>query len=130
MVTGCSIAWPVIDATYRYSLFEFGAMVAHAPSTYRRPCRVTCIESRHCPGNRTTCSAGSGIPVARDARGRVEIVRAGSAMSVLAGHYASVLAERETIRSCTRVKCRRPAEMTGPLARIGQVVTNRSTVRI
>lgn len=26
-----SIAWPVIDATYRYSLFLFGAMVAHAP---------------------------------------------------------------------------------------------------
>lgn len=26
-----SIAWPVIDATFRYSLFLFGAMVAHAP---------------------------------------------------------------------------------------------------
>jgi hypothetical protein len=26
-----SISWPVIDATYRYSLFLFGAMVAHAP---------------------------------------------------------------------------------------------------
>ena len=26
-----SIAWPVIDATYRYSIFMFGAMVAHAP---------------------------------------------------------------------------------------------------
>lgn len=26
-----SIAWPVIDATYRYSLFEFGALVASAP---------------------------------------------------------------------------------------------------
>ena len=26
-----SIAWPVIDATYRYSLFLFGTMVAHAP---------------------------------------------------------------------------------------------------
>ena len=26
-----SIAWPVIDATYRYSLFEFGGLVAHAP---------------------------------------------------------------------------------------------------
>jgi hypothetical protein len=26
-----SIAWPVIDATYRYSLFEFGALVSHAP---------------------------------------------------------------------------------------------------
>ena len=27
----CSIAWPVIDATYRYSIFLFGALVAHAP---------------------------------------------------------------------------------------------------
>jgi hypothetical protein len=26
-----SIAWPVIDATYRYSIFLYGAMVAHAP---------------------------------------------------------------------------------------------------
>lgn len=26
-----SIAWPVIDATFRYSLFLFGAMVSHAP---------------------------------------------------------------------------------------------------
>ena len=26
-----SIAWPVIDATFRYSLFMFGALVAHAP---------------------------------------------------------------------------------------------------
>lgn len=26
-----SIAWPVIDATYRYSLFLFGALVAHSP---------------------------------------------------------------------------------------------------
>lgn len=26
-----SIAWPVIDATYRYSIFMYGAMVAHAP---------------------------------------------------------------------------------------------------
>jgi hypothetical protein len=26
-----SIAWPVIDATFRYSLFLFGALVAHAP---------------------------------------------------------------------------------------------------
>jgi hypothetical protein len=26
-----SISWPVIDATYRYSLFLFGAMIAHAP---------------------------------------------------------------------------------------------------
>jgi hypothetical protein len=26
-----SIAWPVIDATFRYSIFLFGAMVAHAP---------------------------------------------------------------------------------------------------
>ena len=65
---------------------------------------MTCIEERHCPGNRATCSAGSGIPVARDARGRVEIVRAGSAMSAFAGHYATALAERETIRSCTMGK--------------------------
>lgn len=26
-----SIAWPTIDATYRYSIFSFGAMVMHAP---------------------------------------------------------------------------------------------------
>jgi hypothetical protein len=26
-----SIAWPVIDATFRYSIFLYGAMVAHAP---------------------------------------------------------------------------------------------------
>ena len=26
-----SIAWPVIDATFRYSIFMYGAMVAHAP---------------------------------------------------------------------------------------------------
>jgi hypothetical protein len=26
-----SIAWPVIDATYRYSIFLYGALVAHAP---------------------------------------------------------------------------------------------------
>lgn len=26
-----SIAWPVIDATFRYSIFMFGALVAHAP---------------------------------------------------------------------------------------------------
>ncbi len=26
-----SIAWPVIDATYRYSIFMYGALVAHAP---------------------------------------------------------------------------------------------------
>ncbi len=26
-----SLAWPVIDATYRYSIFMYGAMVAHAP---------------------------------------------------------------------------------------------------
>jgi hypothetical protein len=26
-----SIAWPVIDATYRYSIFTFEALVAHAP---------------------------------------------------------------------------------------------------
>jgi len=26
-----SIAWPVIDATYRYSLFLYGALVCHAP---------------------------------------------------------------------------------------------------
>jgi len=26
-----SIAWPVIDATFRYSLFDFGALVSHAP---------------------------------------------------------------------------------------------------
>lgn len=26
-----SIAWPTIDATFRYSIFEFGALVAHAP---------------------------------------------------------------------------------------------------
>lgn len=27
----CSIAWPVIDATFRYSIFMYGALVAHAP---------------------------------------------------------------------------------------------------
>ncbi len=27
----CSVAWPVIDATFRYSIFLLGAMVAHAP---------------------------------------------------------------------------------------------------
>jgi len=26
-----SIAWPIIDATYRYSLFAFGGLVSHAP---------------------------------------------------------------------------------------------------
>ena len=26
-----SIAWPVIDATFRYSLFLYGSMMAHAP---------------------------------------------------------------------------------------------------
>lgn len=26
-----SIAWPVVDATFRYSIFMYGAMVAHAP---------------------------------------------------------------------------------------------------
>jgi hypothetical protein len=26
-----SIAWPTIDATWRYSIFEFGALVMHAP---------------------------------------------------------------------------------------------------
>lgn len=26
-----SIAWPVIDATYRYSIFMYGALVSHAP---------------------------------------------------------------------------------------------------
>jgi hypothetical protein len=26
-----SIAWPVIDATFRYSIFMYGALVAHAP---------------------------------------------------------------------------------------------------
>ena len=26
-----SIAWPVIDATYRYSIFMYGALVGHAP---------------------------------------------------------------------------------------------------
>ena len=26
-----SVAWPVIDPSYRFSMFEFGAMVAHAP---------------------------------------------------------------------------------------------------
>jgi hypothetical protein len=26
-----SIAWPVIDATFRYSIFLYGALVAHAP---------------------------------------------------------------------------------------------------
>jgi hypothetical protein len=27
----CSVAWPVIDATFRYSIFLLGTMVAHAP---------------------------------------------------------------------------------------------------
>ena len=26
-----SIAWPVIDATFRYSLFAYGALISHAP---------------------------------------------------------------------------------------------------
>ena len=26
-----SIAWPVIDATFRYSIFLYGALTAHAP---------------------------------------------------------------------------------------------------
>ncbi len=26
-----SIAWPVIDATFRYSIFLYGALAAHAP---------------------------------------------------------------------------------------------------
>jgi hypothetical protein len=26
-----SIAWPVIDATFRYSIFMYGALVSHAP---------------------------------------------------------------------------------------------------
>lgn len=29
VVTDC--AWPVIDATFRYSIFLFGALVMHAP---------------------------------------------------------------------------------------------------
>jgi len=27
----CSVAWPVIDATFRYSIFLLGSLVAHAP---------------------------------------------------------------------------------------------------
>jgi hypothetical protein len=27
----CSVAWPVIDATFRYSIFLYGALIAHAP---------------------------------------------------------------------------------------------------
>jgi hypothetical protein len=26
-----SVAWPVIDATFRYSIFLLGSLVAHAP---------------------------------------------------------------------------------------------------
>jgi hypothetical protein len=26
-----SVAWPVIDPSYRFSMFEFGALIAHAP---------------------------------------------------------------------------------------------------
>lgn len=29
--TACSIAWPAIDVTWRFSLLLFGALVAHAP---------------------------------------------------------------------------------------------------
>ena len=75
--------------------------------------RATCVEERHCPGNP---AKPRGIPVAPDARGRVETVRAGSALSVLAGHYAITLAERETVRSCMMGKCKRRAEMTRPPA--------------
>lgn len=30
-VTTCSISWPVIDASFRYSMFMYGALVVNAP---------------------------------------------------------------------------------------------------
>ena len=75
--------------------------------------RATCVEERHCPGNP---AKPRGIPVAPDARERVETVRAGSAMDETAGYYAAKAAERETARSHAMVKRERRAEMTRPLA--------------
>src|SRR6185437_5364890 len=47
-----------------------------------------------------SCAWSWGIPVALDARGRVETVRAGSATTDATGHYVTEVAEQETVRSC------------------------------
>jgi hypothetical protein len=85
--------------------------------------RVTCVEELHCPGNP---SASRGIPVAPDARERVETVRAGSATTKVTGHCVTKVVERETVRPCGMANRRRRGEITRPLA-CWRVVTKAST---
>ena len=78
-----------------------------------RPCGVIRGSKRHCPGNP---AKPRGIPVASDARWRVETVCAGTAMDARAGHQARPAAVHETVRARGMVNRVRPAETTGPLA--------------